>query len=95
MKDMLNYVSSLLGGIVGRAVGVLINLSAQSRPLEQTGAAPFSGVGDEPGQVHPVCEHGTNGPCPHCAKAKALWTYFELDDLPAWAVREIEEGLWG
>ena len=60
---------------------------------------PFSAdrpVGRDIRKSHPgPCDRPRpdNEPCAACSRSQALWTYFGLDDLPAWAVREIAEGL--
>lgn len=93
MKDILKDVSSALSGLVARAPGVLVNPPTRAAPLAQGGAAASSGIADPLGQAHHDWLLATNEPCPDCARTKALWTYFELDDLPALALREIGQGL--
>jgi hypothetical protein len=95
MKDMVNGVSSALSGLVGQATGILINAPPKAAPpaFPPAGTEPSSGIADPLGQAHHNWLLATNEPCPDCASTRVLWTYFELDDLPAWALREIEQGL--
>lgn len=95
MKDMLTYVLSALSGFVGQATGVVVNAPTQAAPLAfpPAGTEPSSGITDQFGHAHHDGLRATNEPCPDCDRARALWTYFELDDLPVWALREIEQSL--
>ena len=69
--------------------------SAMASPNERpsAGGEPPSGIAAPLFDAHHDCLVAANEPCPDCASTRALWTYFELDDLPAWALREIEQGL--
>jgi hypothetical protein len=95
MKDILNDVSSALSGLVGQATGVPANAPSKAAPpaVPPAGGEPPSGIADQLARAHHDCLTATDEPCADCARGKALWTYFELDDLPAWALREIEQGL--
>ncbi len=95
MKDMLNDVSSALGSLVGQATGVLANAPSQAIPpaFPPAGTEPPSGIADPLFDAHPDWLLGTDESGPDCATTRTWWTYFELDELPAWALREIEQGL--
>lgn len=95
MKDMLTYVLSALSGLVARATGFLINAPIKAAPpaFPPAGSEPSSGLAAPFFDAHQECLIATNEPCPDCASTRAWWTYFELDDLPAWALREIDQGL--
>jgi hypothetical protein len=95
MKDILNDVSSALSGLVGQATGVPANAPSKADPLAfpPAGGEPSSGIAAPFSQAHPDWLLGTDEPGSDCATTKTWWTYFELDDLPAWALREIEQGL--
>lgn len=95
MKDMLTYVLSALSGLVGQATGVPANAPSKAAPpaVPPTGGEPPSGIAAPLFDAHHDCLVAANEPCPNCASTRAMWTYFELDDLPAWALREIEQGL--
>ncbi|WIY69002.1 hypothetical protein KB221_13065 [Aquidulcibacter paucihalophilus] len=95
MKAMLTYVLSALSGLVARAAGILINAPSKAAPpaFPSAGGEPPSGIAAPLFDAHHDCLVAANEPCPDCASTRALWTYFQLDDLPAWALREIEQGL--
>lgn len=95
MKDMLNDVSSALSGLVGQTTGVPANAPTRAAPLAfpPAGGEPPTGIADPFGQARHDWLTATDEPCPDCATTRTWWTYFELDDLPAWALREIEQGL--
>lgn len=95
MKAMLTYVLSALSGLVARAAGILINAPSKAAPpaFPPAGGEPSSGIADPFGEAHHDWRLATDEPGPDCATTRTWWTYFELDDLPAWALREIEQGL--
>jgi hypothetical protein len=96
MKAMLTYVLSALSGLVGQATGILINAPTKSAPLAfppAGGEEPPSGIAAPFFDAHHDWRLATDEPGSDCATTRTWWTYFELDDLPAWALREIEQGL--
>lgn len=95
MKAMLTYVLSALSGPAARAAGILIKAPSKTAPpaFPPAGGEPPSGIADPFGQAHHDWLLTTDELGSDCATTSTWWTYFELDDLPAWSLREIEQGL--
>ena len=94
---MLNTLTAFLAFLIRLRVRTTHDRMKASSTIALS--QPFSAdrpVGRDVRTSHPgPCDRPRpdNEPCAACVRSQALWTYFELDDLPAWAMREIEEGL--